>query len=87
MDLNEIRKEINTVNNEILELFIKRMELCEQVADYKKANGLPIFQSGREDEIISSVRENSPEKYKDSAETLFRTLMELSKELQKSRMN
>lgn len=82
MELNELRKEIDKVNARILELFIKRMTLAKGVADYKKEHNLPVFQKGREDEILSYVRENSPEEMKDCAALLFTTLFDLSRAYQ-----
>ena len=52
MDLAEIRKEIDSTDDEILKLFLKRMELCVGVAKYKKENNMPVFQSKREEEIL-----------------------------------
>ncbi len=47
MDLDYLRKEINETDKVILSAFEKRMDLCRQVALYKKENGLPVFQSKR----------------------------------------
>lgn len=82
MELNELRKEIDTINTQILELFIKRMTLAKGVADYKKAHNLPVFQKGREDEILSYVKENSPDEMKECAALLFSTLFDLSRAYQ-----
>ena len=38
LNLEEIRKEISAINDEMLALFVKRMELSSQVAAYKIAN-------------------------------------------------
>ena len=48
LNLEEIRKEISAINDEMLALFVKRMELSSQVAAYKKANGLPTLDRKRE---------------------------------------
>ena len=56
MDLNQLRNDIDKLDKEILSAFEKRMDLCRQVALYKKENNLPIFQEGREKEIIKKVR-------------------------------
>ena len=45
-DLQTLRSGIDDIDKEILALFLKRMELCKGVADYKKANNLPVFQGG-----------------------------------------
>ncbi|WP_124098270.1 bifunctional chorismate mutase/prephenate dehydratase [Ruminococcus sp. Marseille-P6503] len=79
MELSEIRKEINDVDRQIEELFIKRMRLCFDVAEYKIKNDLPVFQSGREQEILERVRSDMPDELKSSAEVLFTSIMDISK--------
>jgi len=78
MDLNQIRKRIDEIDDEMLSLFLERMECAEEVAEYKKANGLPILNRAREREILSKVREKAGDKEL-YAHQLFSTLMELSK--------
>ena len=53
MDLNELRNEINQIDDQLLELFLRRMDIASQVADYKKAHDLPIYQPQREREIVN----------------------------------
>ena len=82
MDLDELRQGINTCDQAIMEQFTKRMELCKQVAVYKQAHGMQIFQTSREKEILDRVRHQSPEGLDGSAALLFQTLMDISKYLQ-----
>lgn len=79
MDLGVLRKEINDVDKQIEELFIKRMQLCFDVAEYKIENNLPVFQSGREKEILERVKSDMPDELKSSAEVLFTSIMDISK--------
>lgn len=51
-ELEKAREIINRVDGEMAKLFVERMRAAEMVAHYKKENGLPILDSGREDEII-----------------------------------
>lgn len=55
MDLKDIRTQIDAVDAELVQLFVKRMNLSAQVADYKKANNMPIFVPAREREILQDV--------------------------------
>ncbi len=64
MDLNALRDEIDSLDKEILKAFEKRMELCRNVALYKKANGMQIFQSQREKEIIKKSKSRKPGRIK-----------------------
>lgn len=86
MELDEIRKNIDSVDSELLELFTRRMELCEQVAEYKAQNGMEIFQGGREQQVLDKIAEKSPEKLKAASRLLFSQIMEISKCLQQDRL-
>ena len=50
--LDNARKNINEIDREMAELFVKRMRAVEKVLEYKRENGLPIFDANREKEII-----------------------------------
>ena len=53
MDLQQLRDKIDDTDREILSLFMKRMELCKGVADYKKLHNMPVFQEGREQQVAT----------------------------------
>ena len=82
MDLIELRNHIDEIDSEILRLFAERMEICRDVAEYKKQNNLPVMQGGREHQIIERVRNSSPEGLKDGAAMLFQNIMDISKCIQ-----
>ena len=82
LNLEEIRKEISAINDEMLALFVKRMELSAQVAMYKKANGLPTLDRKREEAILQKVADNTGDEFRQYAIQLFKTMMDLSKEYQ-----
>ena len=86
MDLNELRNQIDGIDNEILQLFSRRMEVCKEVAEYKKANSLPVMQGGREKQVIENIRNNAPEGLKDGAAMLFQNIMDISKCIQNMEM-
>lgn len=83
MDLKEIRKCIDDVDNGILELFLKRMDLSSKVAEYKMAHQLPVLNREREREILKDVMEKAGED-EAYAYRLFQVLMSLSKARQSS---
>ena len=85
MELNELRNEINRIDDEILELFLRRMDVAEQVADYKREHGLPIYQPQREREVLKKVAEQAGDEMSAYARVLFSMLMELSKSSQNKR--
>ncbi len=79
LDLGEIRKNIDIIDDKLLDLFKERMQLTCQVAQYKVEHNMVVFQSEREKQIIRSVRDRSPEELKSSAEFLFTNIMDISK--------
>ena len=80
-DLSEIRKEIDEIDNQLIDLFKRRMDCAKEVGFYKKERGIPVLNREREDEILESVQEKGGE-YGTSARLLFANIMELSRALQ-----
>ena len=81
MELSEIRTKIDAVDDELLRLFLERMDLAEEVAAYKNEHHLPILNKQREREILAKVTEKSGEK-EQYAYHLFSTLFELARSRQ-----
>ena len=51
-ELNEIRKDIESIDKDMASLFEKRMKCSVEIADYKSANGIPILDTGREKKLL-----------------------------------
>ena len=81
MELSEIRKKIDAVDDQLLDLFLQRMDLSEEVAAYKNEHHLPILNKERERAILAKVTEKSGEKER-FAYHLFSTLFELARSRQ-----
>lgn len=81
MDLSEIRKEIDSIDTQLIELFKQRMECSRQVANYKKATNTSIMNLKREQEILDKVEEQGGE-FGYAAQLLFSNILELSRGLQ-----
>lgn len=50
--LEQARLEINEVDREMAELFVRRMRAAEKVAAYKKEKGLPVLDPAREELVL-----------------------------------
>ena len=85
MDLTEIRQEIDGIDRELVRLFCARMNLSAQVADYKKANNLPIFVPARERAILQRVAERAGPDMENYTLVLYSMLFELSRSYQSKR--
>jgi len=51
MDLEDYRKEIDRVNREVVDSVSRRMNIVEEIGDYKKQNGMEIKDEGREEVV------------------------------------
>ncbi len=81
MELSEIRAKIDAVDDQLLDLFLERMELSEAVAAYKNEHKLPILNRTREREILAKVTEKAGDKER-YAYHLYSTLFELARSRQ-----
>ena len=77
MELSELRARIDVVNDQILDLFLERMDLVEQIGEYKRANGLPVRNRQREREILSAISAKAGDKDR-FAHHLFSTIIKLA---------
>ena len=81
MELSEIRKHIDEVDDQLLQLFLQRMDLADQVAAYKNEHHLPILNRERERAVLAKVTEQAGERER-YAYHLFSTLFELARSRQ-----
>ena len=55
MDITELREEIDKIDDQLVKLFVQRMQVSEQVAQYKRERNLPILVPAREREKLKDV--------------------------------
>lgn len=53
-DLQESRNALDAVDREIVRLFEERMTIARDVAAYKLANGMPVLDRSREEQVLES---------------------------------
>lgn len=83
MDLLEIRKEIDKIDNEIVRLFEQRMGLSKNVAEYKIKTGKKVIDREREISKITALVELTKDNFnKHGVEELFKQIMSISRKLQ-----
>ncbi|MBR1482090.1 MAG: chorismate mutase [Ruminococcus sp.] len=80
-DLPEIRAEIDAIDKELIALFKRRMDCAREVGCYKQANGIPVLNRTREEEVLDRV-ETAGGEYGAYARLLYQNIMELSRSLQ-----
>lgn len=82
MELITIRQKIDQTDDGLVKLFLQRMELAKQVAEYKKENKIGVMNSGREREILNRVTDMSGD-MAGYTQVLYGTLFELSRSWQR----
>lgn len=81
MDLLELRNEIDKLDDELIPLLLKRMDISRQVAEYKVKNGIPVLNEKRELEILDDVASKCGEQG-EAMKTVFSAIMDASRALQ-----
>ena len=87
LNLQEIRNEINEIDNEIVELFKKRMNCAASVAQYKAEHNLPVLDSERERALLTKICNLAGEEFDTYALTLYNTMLDVSKAYQHKILN
>lgn len=82
MNLDELRESIDDLDKDILDLIIKRMEIVEDIARFKKENDVTILQSGRWDKMLADRT-----KYGETNELSEKFIYELFKAIHSESIN
>jgi len=83
-EINNLRKKINEINNELINLLAERQKLCKEIGKIKKQEGLKIIDKEREQEMLSELKEKAKKLNLDEEyiENLFKLIIENSRKSQ-----
>ena len=82
--LRELRDQIDAVDRNILELLAQRLRLVVRVGDYKRANGLAIYDAERERDLLARVANAAPSPLEPAmAQRIFQCVIQESRDLEK----
>ncbi len=82
MNLEECREEIDSIDKELVALFVKRMNVAKEVAEYKKETGKAIYDAERERQLLEKVEDAAGEEFGDYTRRLYSSILELSRNYQ-----
>lgn len=85
MDIQELRQEIDKIDDQLVNLFAQRMEVAARIGDYKRARSLPIYVPSREREKLMDVAEKAGPDMANYTRVLYSLLFELSRSYQSKR--
>jgi chorismate mutase len=60
MDIEELRRQIDAIDDQLLKLFNERAKLAREIGLTKKGLGLPIYMPNREQEILERLQRDNP---------------------------
>ena len=83
-EIEGLRKEINKLNEEIVERISQRVEVAVRIGSVKKRYGQPIVDAGREAKVYEQIRELARRHHLDGVglERIFREIISLCTEAQ-----
>ncbi len=81
--LSVLRTEIDKIDRELSDLYLERLKLCRQIADYKADNDLEILDKAREESKLKDIEEKAENPNdRESILRLYRYIMSESKKIQ-----
>ena len=82
MELLELRNQIDLIDQDLVCLFCRRMEIAAKIADYKKEQNLPVYHPEREQEVLRKVAQQVGPEMENDICRLYSLLFELSRSYQ-----
>ncbi len=86
MTLDEVRREIDAVDNQLISLLVRRMSYSEEVAAIKQREHLPVLNTAREEEILRQVGEKGG-RFGGALQTVYSNIMSVSRALQHEQLH
>lgn len=85
LSLGSLRKEIDRIDDSILNLLAKRMRISLKVAKFKKKHNARISQPKREKEVLKRLKKQAKDSKIDVGlvEIIYKSIMKQSKDIQK----
>ena len=87
MELKDLREQIDLIDRELVDLFLRRMNVAAEVAEYKREHGLPVLDASRERALLDKISELSGEEFETYTRTLYATILDLSRSYQHGRLH
>lgn len=81
-EIEELREEINNIDDQLIRLLNKRGELSKKIGNFKKLIDIDILQPQREDEIINRMKVKSKILDDTSIKAIWKEIMDACKIIQ-----
>lgn len=87
MELSELRKQIDAIDDELVSLFLKRMDVSGEVAKAKMQSNTAVVDSGRERAIVSRLTKGLDDDTANYVSVLYSTIFEISRAKQRKMLS
>ena len=81
--IRTIREKIDTIDREVFQLLIDRLEAVTAIGEVKKEEGLPIFDQSRENAIYEKIESLFSEKEATFLKNIYQSIITESKKAEK----
>ena len=82
-ELNDLRNNIDEIDDSIVKLLSERFDVVKNIAEYKKERGLEIFQQDREAAVLKRISDKvNNQEYKEYILKIYAVVLETSKSMQ-----
>lgn len=86
MTIDDIRREIDRLDDELLQIFNQRADLALKIGELKKEHNLPIYDPSREKKIFDKMKADNPGPLDNAAVVrLFERVIDESRSLERMR--
>ncbi len=85
-ELSALRGEIDQIDDQLLALFLRRMDMMGEVAAAKAAAGVPLTDAGRESQILERLASQAPGREAE-VQALFQAIFQAAKGLQRKALS
>lgn len=85
-ELQSLRREIDAIDRQMVELFRQRMDVTARVGEYKRTQGIPVLEQERERQVLQNKGELAGDALRPAVITLYQTIMALSRRQQRDLM-
>jgi chorismate mutase len=87
--IDDLRAQIDVIDQDLLDILAKRMEISAEIGHYKKANNITILQAGRWDNLLAQVLKKGEERglQREFLEKIFNAIHQASIDRQTDVMN
>lgn len=83
MDIKELRKNIDTIDEKLVELIRERMDTAAKIGEYKRENKLPVYDPSRERELFDRVADMAGKEFGQYTRVLYSTITDVSRSYQR----